>query len=191
AGETQTTQEEIPDNDETKVEEVPEPTYVPETVVEELSDQHFTIMYGETGRSYESIIGPYLVGAKKVTIEDPYIRARHQIANFVRFCEALVKTPSIRQIVLMTNYDSGTDVELVGDGLRDLKQSLLEQDVELEVEINDRMHDREIRIDNGWSIKIGRGLDFYQPPESWFSIGANDLSLRPCLETKVDIFQTT
>ena len=51
------------------------------------------------------------------------------------------------------------------------------------------LHDREIRLDNGWVIKIGRGLDFYQPPKSWFDVGANDLSLRPCLETKVDIYR--
>jgi ATP-dependent Lon protease len=47
---------------------------------------------------------------------------------------------------------------------------------------------REIRLDNGWCIKIGRGLDFYQKPDSWYAIGANDFSLRPCLETKVDIY---
>ena len=42
---------------------------------------------------------------------------------------------------------------------------------------------------NGWVIKIGRGLDFYQKPGSWFEVGSNDLSLRKCLETKVDIFR--
>ena len=55
--------------------------------------------------------------------------------------------------------------------------------------INDKMHDREIRIDNGWVVKIGRGLDFYQRPDSWFGIGATDYSLRKCLETKVDIYR--
>jgi ATP-dependent Lon protease len=69
-----------------------------------------------------------------------------------------------------------------------LEQSLLEMDVVLEVELNPNMHDREIRIDNGWVIKIGRGLDFYQKPDSWFGIGSQDLSLRKCLETKVDIY---
>ena len=51
------------------------------------------------------------------------------------------------------------------------------------------IHDREIRLDNGWVIKIGRGLDFYQKPGGWFEVSANDLSLRKCLETKVDIFR--
>jgi len=71
------------------------------------------------------------------------------------------------------------------------KQSLLEADVALDIELKDKLHDREVRIDNGWIIKIGRGLDFYQRPESWFAVGTNDLSLRKCLETKVDIFKAT
>ncbi|MCC8985779.1 MAG: BREX system Lon protease-like protein BrxL, partial [Nitrospira sp.] len=47
----------------------------------ELKEQHFTILYGDTGYSYESIMGPYLQGAKSVVIEDPYIRLQHQIQN--------------------------------------------------------------------------------------------------------------
>jgi hypothetical protein len=39
------------------------------------------------------------------------------------------------------------------------------------------------------SIKIGRGLDLYQRPQSRFEVGVHDLSLRKCLETKVDIFK--
>jgi ATP-dependent Lon protease len=77
----------------------------------------------------------------------------------------------------------------MAEKLDSLKQSLLEIDVELDVRLNSNIHDREIRLDNGWIIKIGRGLDFYQRPASWFEVGAHDLSLRKCLETKVDIFQ--
>jgi ATP-dependent Lon protease len=61
--------------------------------------------------------------------------------------------------------------------------------VGLDIQLNEKIHDREVRIDNGWTVKIGRGLDYYQKPDGWFSIGANDLALRKCLETKVDIFK--
>jgi ATP-dependent Lon protease len=156
---------------------------------EELREQHFTILYGDTGYTYDSIIGPYLVGAKSLTIEDPYIRMPHQVANFVRFCETVSKQPSVRQINLVTSYDDRTDLADLNDKLEELKQSLLEIDVVLDVKVNENLHDREIRIDNGWIIKIGRGLDFYQRPDSWFAIGASDFSLRKCQETKVDIFR--
>lgn len=156
----------------------------------ELKEQHFTILYGDTGYSYESILGPYLQGAKAVVIEDPYIRLQHQIQNFVRFCETVLKASTVKKIHLITGYDDKTQLAEIAEKLEELKQSLLELDVELEVKLNPNMHDREIRIDNGWVVKIGRGLDFFQKPGGWFEVGANDLSLRKCLETKVDIFRT-
>jgi len=174
-----------------KVDEVSELTdkSVEEAVIEELKEQHYTIHYGASGYSYESIVSPYLEGAKSIEIEDPYIRVTHQIQNFVRFCEAVIKTPTVRKIRLVTSYDDDTDVKKMSENLSELKQSLLELDIELELKVNEHMHDREIRIDNGWTIKIGRGLDFFQKPDSWFGVGANDLSIRKCLETKVDIFK--
>ena len=158
--------------------------------IQTLKDQHFTILYGDSGYSYDSIMGPYLQGAKSVVIEDPYIRMQHQIQNFVRFCETILKATTIKKISLITGYDDKTQLAEIAEKMEELKQSLLELDVELEVKLNPNIHDREIRIDNGWTVKIGRGLDFYQKPGGWFEVGANDMSLRKCLETKVDIFRT-
>ena len=164
----------------------PDVKYSPKILPQE---KHFTIKYDETGHTYESLIGDYLNGAKVVTVEDPYIRITHQIANFVRFCEALVKLGNVKKIVLITGYDEETPIAEVTEKLTALKQSLMDLDIFLDVQFSDKIHDREIRFDNGWIIKIGRGLDFYQKPNDWFEIGANDLSLRKCLETKVDIFK--
>ena len=155
----------------------------------DLKEKHFTIFYGDTGYSYETIIGPYLQGAKAIEVEDPYIRMPHQIQNFVRLCETVVKLSNIKRIDLITGYDDETQKQEIEQKLSDLKQSLLEVDVILEFDFNPNLHDREIRIDNGWVVKIGRGLDFYQKPLSWYELGTNDLTLRRCLETKVDIFR--
>ncbi len=170
-------------------EEKKQPDSIPETIVPELKEQHISILFGDTGYSYESLICPYLEGAKALTIEDPYIRSNHQVHNFVRFCEAVIKAPTLRKINLITSYDEFTSLEELQDKLEEVKQSLLEIDIELNIELNTKLHDREIRIDNGWIIKIGRGLDFYQKPGGWYEIGANDLNLRKCLETKIDIFR--
>jgi ATP-dependent Lon protease len=153
-------------------------------------ERHFTIFYGDTGYSYESLLAPYLQGAQQIHLEDPYIRLPHQMQNFVRFCEAVVKHSSVKRIHLVTSFEDKTQRQDIQEKMKDLGQSLLELDLMLEVELNPNLHDREIRIDNGWVIKIGRGLDFYQRPISRYEIGANDLSLRKCLETKVDIFKT-
>lgn len=153
-------------------------------------EQHFTIFYGERGYTFESLVSPYLGDAKEVMVEDPYVRMTHQVHNFVRLCEAIAKNSNVKKIKLVTSSDDAETFAKTKAMLDDLMQSLLEVDVQLEVNLNPQMHDREIRADNGWTIKIGRGLDFYQKPDSYFEIGANDLSMRKCLETKVDIFRT-
>ncbi len=163
-------------------------TTVPKPI--ELKEQHYTITYNSTGYSYETIILPYLMGAKSIVIEDPYIRTIHQVNNFVRLCETILKQPSINIIKLIVSYDEQTNVQEMAERLLDVRQSLLEFDVDLDVKVNENLHDREIRIDNGWVVKIGRGLDFFQKPDSWFNVGATDLTFRKCLETKVDIFKS-
>jgi ATP-dependent Lon protease len=107
-----------------------------------------------------------------------------------RFCESVAKTDTVRTVTLFTSYDQQTDMAGLQEKFDELKQSLLDYDVALDVRLKDKLHDREVRFDNGWTIKIGRGLDFYQKPEGWYAVGASDLSLRRCLETKVDVFRT-
>jgi ATP-dependent Lon protease len=112
-----------------------------------------------------------------------------QKANFVRFCELVAHQGTIRLIELTTAYDDDTQKDETSQRLTDLVESLKDLDIELRVKFDNHLHDRAIKLDNGWVIKIGRGLDIYQKPESWFEIGANDLNLRRCLETNIDIFQ--
>jgi ATP-dependent Lon protease len=154
-----------------------------------LEERHFTIYYGDTGHSYDSIFGPYLEGAKEIVVEDPFIRITHQIKNFIRFCETAIKRGPVEKIELITGYDDEDQRLEIEDKLASLRDSLIERGVELEVTFSDTLHDREIQTDDGWVIKIGRGLDFYQKPESWHALGVHDLDLRPCRETKVDIFR--
>jgi ATP-dependent Lon protease len=154
-----------------------------------LAERHLTIRYNDTGYTYESLFGAYLAGAKRVVVEDPYIRLPHQIQNFVRLCELLVRQGAVRQIQLITGYDDGDQKREIMEKLSELSESLRDADIELVLEFNPRLHDRTITLDSGWVIRIGRGLDIYQKPQSWFELGANDVSLRRCLETNVDIYR--
>ena len=154
-----------------------------------LKQKHFTIRYDDRGFSFENMFGEYLSGAKKVVVEDPYIRMQHQVANFVRLCELVAHQGTIRHVELITGYDDDAQKTETSQRLSDLAESLKDVDIELQIRFDSHLHDRAIKLDNGWIIKIGRGLDIYQKPESWFEIGANDLNLRRCLETNVDIFQ--
>ena len=60
-----------------------------------------------------------------------------------------------------------------------------EHGIELQFGFNSSFHDRRIETDKNWVITLGRGLDIYQRPDTWISIGANELELRACNETNL------
>ncbi|XP_004615876.2 MIT domain-containing protein 1 isoform X2 [Sorex araneus] len=144
-----------------------------------------------TGFSYESLFQEYLnETVTEVWVEDPYIRQSHQLYNFLRFCEMLIKKPcKVKTIHLLTSLAVGNE-RMQQSGLEEIKESLRKYGVLLELEYSSSIHDREIRFNNGWIIKIGRGLDYFKKPQGQFSLGYCDLDLRPCYETTVDIFHT-
>jgi ATP-dependent Lon protease len=166
---------------------VPEaPSVLPPSPVSK--ERHYRIHYGAIGYSYDAIFGDYLLGAEEITVEDPYIRTQHQIVNFLRFCETAVRVSKPKRIVLVTKFDSDQEKDEAMAKLFTIAESLKQHDVQLEIKTNGRLHDREVRLSSGWTIKIGRGFDIYQRPDDWLTVGANDLNLRPCLETTVDVF---
>ncbi|GBM19259.1 MIT domain-containing protein 1 [Araneus ventricosus] len=140
------------------------------------------------GFSYESLFSKYLdKTVKRVEIEDPYIRNVHQTYNFLTFCELLVRFCSeLRKIILTTGPNQQDHVNQ-RSRFDSIRNSLSSYSVELEIIYSDTLHDREIRLDNGWVVKVGRGLDIFKSVNK-FSIGFTDQNLRPCHETTVDIF---
>ncbi|XP_004648872.2 MIT domain-containing protein 1-like, partial [Octodon degus] len=96
---------------------------------------------------YESLFKEYLNGTvTEVWIEDPYIRHTHQLYNFLRFCEMLIKNPcKVKTIHLLTSLDEGCGRVQQSSGLEEIKQSLRNHGVLLEIEYSSSVHDREIR----------------------------------------------
>jgi ATP-dependent Lon protease len=72
-----------------------------------------------------------------------------------------------------------------------ITENLFDHGVEFRFEFSNTLHDREIKLSNGWGIKMGRGLDYFQSlSENYFQVGANDLDLLPCLETSFDYYNS-
>ncbi|XP_045909089.1 MIT domain-containing protein 1 isoform X1 [Micropterus dolomieu] len=156
--------------------------------------EQIKIVEDATGYSYEALFKPYISSLlTEVWVEDPYIRHTHQLYNFLRFCEMLLKAScKVKTIHLLTTQDE-SDNRQQSSALAELKESLSAQRVTLDLQFSSTIHDREIsvfRFDNGWIIKIGRGLDYFKRPKGRFSIGYCDYDLRQCQETNVDIFHT-
>jgi len=165
------------------------PVEEPAPSAHEPKERHYRIHYGAIGFSYESIFGDYLSGCEEIVVEDPYIRHHHQIINFLRFCETVVRIGKPKRIKLITKFDTQFEKDDAIPKLLSIVESLRQYDVELEVRESTTLHDRVVKLSNGWEIKIGRGFDIYQKPDDWLQIGANDLDLRPCLETNVDVIR--
>ena len=161
----------------------------PPTAPVQLREKHVRIGYGDIGHTYENLFGAYLVGAREVTVEDPYIRVPHQISNFLRFCELVVKVGSAQVINLVTGFDDTKQKADAEEKLRQIASSLVDHGIKLNLTFSETLHDREILLDNGWVVRMGRGLDLYQKLDNWYSVGTSDFEMRPCVETKVDIFR--
>jgi len=157
----------------------------------QLEEKRIKVLYGDTGYGYDTIFKDYVVGASEITLEDAYIRQKHQITNFLRLCEIIVKEASCKKLTLITNTDDEDQKKeniLVFD---QIANSLFEHDIEFRVEFSEILHDRELKMNNGWNIKMGRGLDYFQSlGGNYFQIGTNDLDLRPCLETSFDFYKS-
>uniref|UniRef100_A0A183C3P4 MIT domain-containing protein n=1 Tax=Globodera pallida TaxID=36090 RepID=A0A183C3P4_GLOPA len=125
------------------------------------------ILEDSTGHSYESIFAKCLDDKlTEVAVEEPWLSSFHQIVNVVKFCELLVRNcPKLRP------------------------KSLRTKNIDLAVNFEENMHDREIRFNNGWLVKMGRGLDIYKNVDK-FSLGSYDYHLRPCKATLIEIFKT-
>jgi ATP-dependent Lon protease len=162
----------------------------PSLLTPEVGETHITIHYGDTGYSYEALFGAHLTGAKELTIEDPYIRRDHQLRNFIQLCELCVQLGTIKKIILITGIDNEYQQAEVEPKFKSLGESLADAGVEFIWRFDGKIHDRELRTDTGWSIRIGRGLDIYQRTDTWIQIGATNLNVRPCMETKVSIIKT-
>ena len=93
----------------------------------------------------------------------------------------------LSSINLAADFD---DVAQQLEKIEQIQQSLKELKINLDFDMSDTLHDREIEFDNGWIIKIGRGLDYFKRPPSKLAIGKLDFDLRECHETTIDIFST-
>jgi ATP-dependent Lon protease len=152
----------------------------------ELKEKEIRIFHGDRGYSYRSLFLDYIKGAKKVRLEDPFIRRAHQITNFLHFCEVCVDAGTVEEIHLTTSYEDEEEKKEAGLKIITIAKSLEDHGIKLEVKMSDTLHDRRMELDNGWVITLGRGLDFYQRPDDWLDIGANELNLRQCTETTIN-----
>ena len=122
---------------------------------------------GQKGVAYETLLLPYLRGARRIQIIDPYIRLGHQGRNLADLLSLLAaaKDPADEIDVLLITSDDKRDPDSNHRQLIMLKQIKDASDaagVILGVQFDDSIHDRRIITDHGWRIDLGKGLDIWQ-----------------------------
>lgn len=134
---------------------------------------------GQTGVTYKELFSPYLIDAKVITIEDPYIRTSWQIKNLMEFLTMLTEIREVDGLIinLHTNEEEDKTPELI-DKLNDIQDELSSYGIEFNY-LFKPFHDRCIKTDTGWLITLGRGLDIFEK-YSQFSVAAVQQAKRKC-----------
>lgn len=161
-----------------------------EPAAPELESKTIHIKEGDTGYSYQNLFGSYLKGARKVYVTDPYVRLDYQIHNFIAFAGIL--DTSIGEITLHLTTSASEDLyqQEADRKLKEFSASLAKHGIIFTYEFNPTIHDRSIRLDNGWTIFPGRGLDIFQKPDSKYELSDIDQTKRKCRETEVIYLKT-
>lgn len=141
----------------------------------------------QTNISYEKLFGDYLEGATELLIQDPYIRLPHQFKNLMELCSLIYnknKDAEVVSIKLITWNDPEYQQTSI-DNFEEIKDSLLEMNIEFDYEFKESAHDRYILTNNGWKILLGRGLDMWQRSNGRYDIAEYLQEKRKCKEFNV------
>ena len=128
--------------------------------------QHLTFAENQRGVSYDSLFGPYLKGAKFITITDPYIRLFYQARNLMELLETIVRLKSEEEEVVVDLIT--VEDEFKGDQQKDffsqIQSSMLSAGIKFHWKFDNSgaQHARHIVTDTGWKIALDRGLDIFQ-----------------------------
>jgi len=130
------------------------------------TEQHLSFSENQRGLSFDALFGPYLRGAVKLTVTDPYIRLFYQVRNFMEFLEAVAKhKPREEEVavhLITTEDDFKGDQQKENFGKIQEACSAVGIDFTWEFAENGSIHARHIVTDHGWKILLDRGLDIFQ-----------------------------
>ena len=153
-----------------------------------LKEQHLVFQENQRGVSFDDIFGPYLAGAKRIVVTDPYIRLFHQLRNLMDLMETISKVKdadeevTVHAITAADDYNSERQTE----NLQKIADACLGVGIQFtwEYDTSGTKHDRDITTDHGWKIVLSRGIDVFQRYElnETFNFANRLQQYRPCKE---------
>lgn len=131
-----------------------------------LKEQHLVFQENQRGVSFDKLFGPYLAGAKRIIVTDPYLRIFHQQRNLMELLETVSK--SSRQEDEVAVHVVTVEDEFNGDRQTENFQRMADACAGIGIQFtwaydtSGTKHDRDITTDLGWKIVLSRGLDVFQ-----------------------------
>lgn len=141
----------------------------------------------QSGVSFDMLFGAYLLGAKEITLTDPYIRLPYQLRNFMEFAKLVSqKKEQLEEVKLHLITNNNEDfIQNSKTAFNEITDSLESIGIIFTYEFDENIHDRSIVMDNGWKIVLGRGLDIFQKTNGWYDIAEYYQEKRLCKACEV------
>ena len=158
------TSQQLNEQAESKSENLPAPDPQANQTEDKLFEGHVEYKEGTTGITFDTLLIPYLCGAKSIQIEDAYLQNYWQIRNLDELLQGLVKVKSPEteiDVTVTTKYNETPDNKQE-DYLNQLYDEFMSAGINLSYRFDKSIHDRKITTDTGWIIVLGRGLDIFQ-----------------------------
>ena len=156
-----------------------------------LKETHLVFQENQRGVSFDKLFGPYLTGASRITVTDPYLRMFHQQRNLMDLLETISKQ-GVPENEVAVHVITAAD-EFNGDRQTENFQKMADACLGIgiqftwEYDTTGTKHDRDITTDHGWKIVLSRGLDVFQRFElnDAFSFANRMQQHRQCKEFNV------
>lgn len=131
-----------------------------------LKEQHLVFHENQRGLSFDKLFSPYLVGAKRIIITDPYLRMFHQLRNLMELMETVSKLqgPENEVVVHVVTVEDDSNGDRQTESLQKIADACSGVGIQFSwaYDTSGTKHDRDITTDTGWKIVLGRGLDVFQ-----------------------------
>jgi ATP-dependent Lon protease len=127
---------------------------------------HRIFSENQKGVTFADLFWPWIEGATKVTITDPYIRMFHQVRNVMEFIEmvALRKAPEDEVAIHLITCIDETYPDKQQSNLIAVEAAGAAAGIKFTWEFDgtNTIHARHITSDTGWKISLDRGFDIFQ-----------------------------
>ena len=175
-------------NSQARAQDSAKPALTPEPTLKEL---HRVFQENQRGVTFDQLFGPYLVGAKRIIVTDPYLRTFYQQRNLMELLETISRfaRPEDEVAVHVVTVEDEFNGERQTENFQKMSDACASIGIQFSwaFDTTGTKHDRDITTDHGWKIVLSRGLDVFQRCElnDAFSFANRMQQHRQCKEFNV------